>query len=261
MNYFVEGLQGSGKTTFAQRLLEQLPDGQVFREGDFSPVELAWCAYTTEDQYDRLLAEYPALRAEIRGKTVAEGECRVTCYTKIATDIPGFYQNWEQFEIYNGRLDRAVFENVVFGRFRRWNGKRQIFECSIFQNIVENQILYLMMRDEEILDFYRRLKGVLAGRDYRIVYLDMEDIAGGIDVVRKERLDERGNEAWFSLMCSYLEESPYGKEHALEGLDGLLVHLEHRRALEHRIMKEVFEENSVMLKAKRYTAQDIGKIL
>ncbi len=43
-NYFVEGLQGAGKTTFVQKLSDKLEDYQVFREGDFSPVELAWCA-------------------------------------------------------------------------------------------------------------------------------------------------------------------------------------------------------------------------
>ena len=49
MNYFVEGLQGSGKSTLVQRLSELNPDCTAVREGDYSPVELAWCAYMNEE--------------------------------------------------------------------------------------------------------------------------------------------------------------------------------------------------------------------
>lgn len=257
-NYFVEGLQGAGKTTFVQKLSDKLKDYQVFREGDFSPVELAWCAYATEEQYNDILEDYPSIEEEIKAKTVIEGGHRIVCYTKILTDIPGFHKNLEKFEIYNGNLDRESFEKVILERFGRWSGKGQIFECSIFQNIIENQMLYLMMSDEEILDFYRRLKKVLADKPYRIVYLDVEDIPAAIDIIRKERSDDAGNELWFPMMVWYLEESPYGKAHGLTGLEGLLGHLEKRKALEHRIMGEVFRENAVVVRAKGY---EIGEIL
>ena len=156
-NYFIEGLQGAGKSTLVQKLSAHLPEHTVFREGDYSPVELAWCTYTTEAQYQNVLEQYPSLAEEIRAKTVTEGQHRIICYTQILTDVPDFHRNLEKLEIYNGNLDRESFEAVVLERFGRWNGEGQIFECSIFQNIIENQILYLGMKDEEILDFYRRL--------------------------------------------------------------------------------------------------------
>ena len=184
-NYFIEGLQGAGKSTLIQKLSAHLPEHTVFREGDYSPVELAWCTYTTEAQYQNVLAQYPSLAEEIRAKTVTEGQHRIICYTQILTDVPDFHRNLEKLEIYNGNLDRESFEAVVLERFGRWNGEGQIFECSIFQNIIENQILYLGMKDEEILDFYRRLEKILHGRPYRILYLDVEDIAGAIGVIRK----------------------------------------------------------------------------
>ena len=151
-NYFIEGLQGAGKSTFVQRLSEHLTDYEVFHEGDYSPVELAWCAYVTEEQYQGILRQYSSIREEIKAKTVAEGEKKIICYTQILTDVPAFHKNLEKFEIYNGNLNRERFEKVVFKRFRKWDGEGQIFECSVFQNIIENQILYLMMTDEEILD-------------------------------------------------------------------------------------------------------------
>ena len=147
---------------------------------------------------------------------------------------------------------------MIFERFGKWNGTGQIFECSIFQNIIENQMLYFMMTDEEILDFYRRLQNVLADKAYRIIYLDVEDIRGGIDVIRKERSDDNGNELWFPLMLRYLEESPYGKEHMLTGMEGLMAHLERRKDLELRIIGEIFKEESVVIKAKKYTMEDVA---
>lgn len=256
-NYFVEGLQGAGKTTFVQQLSDKLKDYKVFHEGDYSPVELAWCAYVTEEQYHNVLADYPTLNAEIKEKTVSEGNHRIICYTQIVTDVPNFHRNLEKFEIYNGNLDKESFENVIFERFRNWNGEGQIFECSIFQNIIENQMLYLMMTDEEILNFYRRLKSVLTGKLYRIVYLDVDDISGTINIIRKERSDDKGNELWFPLMIRYLEASPYGKEQKLTGLEGLLMHLERRKALELQIIDEVFKENALVVKSKHYTLNDI----
>lgn len=251
-NYFVEGLQGAGKTTFVRHLSNQLKEHKVFYEGDFSPVELAWCAYVTEEQYSNILEKYSSLQEEIRGKTVTEEAHKIICYTQIITDVPGFHKDLEKYEIYNGNLDKASFEAVVLERFGKWNGGGQIFECSIFQNIMENQMLYLQMTEDEILDFYRRLKNVLADKLFRIIYLDVEDIEEVVAVIRRERSDKEGKELWFPLMLRYLEESPYGREHRLAGLTSLLDHLAKRRALEHRIMKEVFPKNAVILKAKNY---------
>lgn len=257
MNYFIEGLQGAGKSTFVQKLSGILADHRVYREGDYSPVELAWCAYATQEQYDRILTDYPSLRSEIIEKTVTEDGHRIICYTQILTEVPDFHRNLEKFEIYNGNLDRDAFERVVFERFGRWRGEGQIFECSVFQNIIENQMLYLMMTDEEILDFYRRLKNILVDKKYRILYLDVDDIAGTIEVIKKERSDENGNELWFPLMIRYLEGSPYGRKHGLTGMAGLVRHLERRRALEHRILDEIFAENSTVVRSKKYDINDI----
>ena len=50
MTYFVEGIQGSGKSTLVKLLSEKCPDHKVLEEGDYSPVELAWCAYMGETE-------------------------------------------------------------------------------------------------------------------------------------------------------------------------------------------------------------------
>lgn len=257
MNYFIEGLQGAGKSTLLQNLSEKLQDHSVFREGDYCPVELAWCAYVTDEQYQSILQTYPDLKEEIVQKTVEEGNNKIICYTQILTDTPGFHKDLEQYEIYNGNLNREAFEQVILDRFAKWTGEKQIFECSIFQNIIENQLLYLCMTEEEILSFYRKVKQVLESKEFQILYLDVEDIHNTIEIIRTERSDENGNELWFPLMIRYIEESPYGKEHHLKGMEGLLTHLERRKALEHRIIDEIFSEHTILLKSKDYDLRTI----
>lgn len=252
MNYFIEGLQGAGKSTLLQNLSEKLQNYCVFREGDYCPVELAWCSYVTNEQYQSILQTYPNLQNEIIDKTVEEYNNKIICYTQILTDTPGFHKDLEQYEIYNGNLDKEAFEQVILERFSKWTGKKQIFECSIFQNIIENQLLYLCMTEEEILSFYRKVKQVLKNKEFQILYLDVEDIQNAIEIIRKERSDENGNELWFPLMIRYIEESPYGKEHHLKGMEGLLTHLERRKAVEHRIIDEIFSEHTILLKSKDY---------
>lgn len=51
-------------------------------------------------------------------------------------------------------------------------------------------------------------------------------------------------------MVRYLEESPYGKQTGLAGMDGLVVHLARRQALELRILRELFPQESRVMKAK-----------
>ena len=169
----------------------------------------------------------------------------------------GFHKDLEKYEIYNGNQEKEPFEKSILERFAKWDGEGQSFECSVFQNIIENQMLYLMMTENEILDFYQRLKAVLSDKQYKIIYLDVADIQGAIEVIRKERSDEEENELWFPLMIKYLQESPCGKERGLTGLEGLLVHLEKRKALEHRTIDEIFKENTFVVHAKHYVLEDI----
>ncbi|MBO5987722.1 MAG: hypothetical protein J6Q02_13175 [Lachnospiraceae bacterium] len=295
MNYFVEGLQGAGKSTLVGKLSEKFPQHQVFREGDYNPVELAWCSYLTKEQYEAALGRYETLAAEMKEKTTFEPADKIQAmaggayeaqtgamaaaggayeaqsealsgagstvdryvltYTRILTDIPGFHKDLEDYEIYNGRIPREEFEQIILSRYARWHGEDQIFECSILQNIVENQILFYEMTDDEIVEFYKRLADVIRDRDFKILYLEVAWVAGALEIIRRERVDADGNEMWFPLMIGFLENCPHGKHHGLKGFDGLVKHLEHRKNLELRILREAFPEHAVILKSKEYNLE------
>ena len=250
MNLFIEGLQGSGKSTLVKKISEANRAYSPVMEGDYSPVELSWCAWVDEETYRAILRRYDSIRSQIEQKTVAEGDKRIVCYTKIRTDVPGFYKDLEQYEIYNGRRTFEEFRSIVLTRYKNWHDDRKIYECSLLQNIVEDMILFRQASDEEILGFYKEVREALNGREFRVVYLETEDIRSSIDAVRRERVDGQGSERWFSMVCEYFNASPYAREHGLRDFEGFVTHLTHRQALELRICREIFPEQAIFLKSK-----------
>ncbi len=252
MNFLVEGLQGSGKSTLVNKLSSIYKDYGIIQEGDYSPIELAWCAYLSEHEYQKVLEKYPSLISDIQEKTYREDNHVVLCYTKIRTSQFEFYKDLGQHEIYNNRVSYDYFRQVVLSRFKAWNTNNMIFECSIFQNIIQDMILYRCLSDEEIISFYKLLRETLKDKSYHIFYLKSSDIKGNLNIVRKERTDDKGKEVWFPLMLGYFNNSPYAKNNGLSGERELIRHFVRRQELELRILEEVFNDKCTILNAKNY---------
>ena len=260
-NIWIEGLQGSGKSTLLQELVNLHPDYKVCREGDYSPVELAWCTWMDEEQYEAVLTRYATISEEIKQYTVQEGDRFVVMYTRILTDIPGFHRDLEQYEIYNGRKSFAEINDIVTSRYKAFHDTGYVFECSFLQNLTEDLILFHEKSDEEILEVYREFFAALDKESFRLVYLYCDNIEENIRIISKERSDTDGTPLWLPMMLEYLKNSPYGKKHGLESFDGLIAHLKHRQELELRIIKEIVGERAVILPSKHWTREALSAIL
>ena len=256
MNYLVEGLQGSGKSTFVGKLSEKYPGYTVYREGDYSPIELAWCALVSKEKYEEILDKYSDLKPQIEEKSHEENGNVIVCYTKVVTDRREFYQELEEYEIYNGRKTSDEFRSIVLNRYKRWEGDDSIFECSLFQNTVEDMILYRNATDEEIFELYKETAKTLEGKKIHIAYIKTEDIKANIDVIRKERSDDKGNELWFPLMLQFFDNSPFAKANNVSGEQALMDHLKHRQELEIRLCEELFPGKYTILISKGYDQTD-----
>lgn len=256
-NIFVEGIQGMGKSTLVNRIHQEKPELQVCREGDYSPIDLAWCTWMTKEDYESVLERYAEIREEIEKNTVTENGHFIISYTKILTDIPGFHKDLEQYEIYNGRKTFTEWKEIVFSRFEQFNGTGYLFECAIFQNIMEDLILFHELSDEEIIVFYHELFKRIDKENSRIFYLYSENIEENLQIVKKERSDNAGNEMWYPLMLNYLKDSPYGRKFGIQGFDDMVAHFRHRQSLEMRVIKEVLGECAVVLPAKEWELEEI----
>lgn len=257
-NIFVEGIQGMGKSTLINGISKLLPKLHVCREGDYSPVDLAWCAWMSEVDYKAILLKYPEVESEILKNTMKEQEYYIVTYTKIKTEVLGFYKDLECYEIYNGRKSLSELKEIIFNRFRNFTETGYLFECAFFQNIVEDMILFHVLSDEEIIEFYRELFLLLDRKNFLLLYLYSDRLEENLQIIQRERCDEEGNEVWYQLMLDYIIKSLYGKKHGYSGEKDLINHLKHRQELELSIIKEVLGEHALILPAKEY---DLEKII
>ena len=73
-NVFVEGIQGMGKSTLVNSIFKAVPEFHVCREGDYSPIDLAWCTWMSKGEYEAVLKCYEPIRDEIIKNTVRDQE-------------------------------------------------------------------------------------------------------------------------------------------------------------------------------------------
>ena len=256
-NIFIEGIQGMGKSTLLNSMVTAIPELHVCREGDYSPIDLAWCTWMTEEEYIQFLKRFEKLQDEIRKNTIEENGHFIVSYTKIITDIPNFHKEAEKFEIYNGRKSLQEMKDIIFDRYRNFKENGYLFECAFFQNIIEDLILFHQLNDDEIVTFYHELFDVMNKEQFLLLYLYSDKLEETITVVKKERCDDKGNEIWFSIMMEYLLHSPFGERNGYSTFDDMISHFKHRQQLELRIIQEVIGERAVILPAKEWKLEEI----
>lgn len=260
-NVFAEGIQGMGKSTLVNRIYSAVPEFQICREGDYSPVDLAWCTWMSKAEYGVVLNRYQPIRDEIVKNTVQEREHFIISYTKIITDMPGFHKDLENYEIYNGRKSFQELKKIIFDRYRNFSGSGYLFECAFFQNIIEDLILFHQLEDEQIVAFYRELYSLVDREQFCLLYLYSDQLEETIETIKKERSDNRGNELWYQLMIEYLKHSPYGAAHSYSDFADMVNHFRHRQQLELRIIREVIGDRAVILPAKKWELDEVLAVI
>lgn len=250
-----------GKSTLVNSLFSAIPELHVCREGDYSPVDLAWCTWMSKEEYEAVLKRYEPIRDEIIKNTVQDQNHFVVSYTKIITDIPNFHKELEEYEVYNGRKSLQELKEIVFTRYRNFSETGYLFECSFFQNIMEDLILFHQLSDDEIVDFYRELYSKINREQFLLLYLYSDKLEENIKAIKKERSDNQGNELWYQLMMEYLIHSPYGKRHGYSAFDDMIAHFRYRQQLELRVIREIIGDRAMILPAKEWKIEEIIKFL
>jgi len=251
-NIFVEGIQGMGKSTLVNRISREVTQYRVCREGDYSPMDLAWCTWMTKEEYESVLLHYEAIKEEIIKNTTKENDHYIISYTKIITNISNFHKDLEKYEIYNGRKSFEEMKEIILTRYNNFREMGYLLECAFFQNIIEDLILFHLLNDDEIVDFYRELYQCVDRQQFVLLYLYSDNVKENIDIIRKERSDNMGNELWYNMMLEYFIHSPYGEKHRCSNFEDMIAHFKHRQQLELRIINEVIGDNAIILPAKQW---------
>lgn len=243
MNIFIEGIPGSGKSTFLKKLASENKSYTAYYEGDLSPIELAWCAYLDDKEYNSLLCKYQNSANDIRKNTIIERDGKkykyIVSYTKIDLQTPEMFSDFEKYEIYGGRLEIRKFLDVIKKRYTSYYGNKKLFECAMLQNIVDEVLLFSDLNDNDIINFYDGLVKDFKF-DYFIYYFEPGNIMKALEKISNERINENGDKVWLNSVINYIKGTKYGKKNDVSTITDLAKYYEKRISLEKKILKKVF---------------------
>lgn len=200
--------------------------------------------------------DWPELELNIKENSKREGSHYIVSYTRIHTENRDFYTYMEQYEIYGGRKNIAEFSEIVLERFRRFNETGNVFECAFFQNIIEELMLFAEYDESQILDFYSKLIHNISG-EFLVIRLVSNDIESSINQIKKERINQQGEEVWYHLMMNYLNQSPYGRHHNFADFNDMLKHFHSRISFEEKISNELLHNRCIDIESKNKRMEDI----
>jgi hypothetical protein len=244
----IEGIPGSGKTTFARKIAEWYRDFGItvnlYVEGQQHPADLGWNACIPLAEYDKILRRYESLGDEIKRNTSYEGDIAIVAYTQVKTENREFYQELEAYEVYDGRAPDETFFDMHYNRWRTFGQNMadkdeiNIFECAFMQNHI-NELLFWRNADEDaIVAHHNRLIESVKQLSPVLIYLAQPDTRETILRIAKERVSERHGD-WIDRCISYCENSPFGKRHNIKGFDGAIEFFVIRKQLEIKIHNQL----------------------
>jgi hypothetical protein len=253
---FIEGLPGSGKTTFAKKIHQAYQNHNqnvhLYKEGDQHPIDLAWIAIFDQKQYDNLLIQFPSLKNQIESQVVKEGNQYYLAYTKIKIDAStkDFFDVCENHEIYK-KDDLSEFLNIHLKRYKNFIDKHKtkddvyIFECILIQNHINELLLKHGYKSEQIYQYFIELMEPIKEVDYEILYIQQLDVGKTLKRITEERrtTDKALYRDWIDLVIDYISNTPYGSDY--KDFSGCLSYFEIRLKEEIKLLEKLKDHISI----------------
>lgn len=233
MNIFVEGIFESDRINLIKTILKENKSYSAFLKNDISPIGLSYCAYMNEEKYNYFLEKYPNYAFEIKRNTYySYNDFHYTiAYNKMKIDDINLYKELASFSLYDGKYDPKEFLEIVREKFSCYYGYEKVFESSLFENVIDELLLYSDYSDEDIVEFYEELVKNFNFK-YFIYYIEPDDI--------KSSIIEKYNEEIIEVMIRYFKTTKYGKDYNVNSLDDLVKYFEKRIDIEKIILSRVF---------------------
>lgn len=264
----IEGLPGAGKTTMARKIGECLKTRlskedastqvKVYCEGDLHPTDMAWCACVPTQELATIYKHYPAYQEVIEKnmsmERIEEKDYAVIAYTAfdIAKEDSSLFSLLESYEIYDGRVNADTFMGIHRKRWERFANQRvnrdeiNIFECTFFQNAINELLLFDKKKEADIERYLRSIVKHIKQLSPVLIYLEHEDLEASLTQISEERINPETKEReWEKRVAEYIEQSPYGKVHGYTGVSGMHQYFADRYVMERNLLEHLADKMEV----------------
>jgi hypothetical protein len=233
----VEGLPGAGKSTVAHGLAEWLgSQGQAamsWPEGRADhPVDFEHVALLDAPTWERVRAGFPEWESALLSVSDRVDEVLVVKHGLV----PGLPQELgdelRRSDAYDGPITVERHSRTLTDSWRRFGAappppEVQVWECVLIQNPV---CAFIARLDEPPATLEHHVQGLVeAVQAHRpaLVYLDVGDPLPALERAARERPDD-----WLQFAIGYHTDQGYGLRHGLDGFDGYVEFMRHRRVIE-----------------------------
>ncbi len=231
---FIEGLPGSGKTTFAKRLNTELNTRgytvKQYSEGELNPIDLAWCALLTEEDFKTLTKKHPLLKHEFVKHSVKLDNTYAFAYTQCdhAYTTKAFYEDLEQYEIYRTK-DIDYFMSMHLKLWKQFDKNAKDDTIYIFESIyIQNHINELMLKYDYSNDDIETYLTTLMQNFNRITpvlcHIEQKHVEATIGKMAKERVskDKTKYNDWIDNVITYIGNQPYAEKYNYTDYPGII---------------------------------------
>ena len=197
----IEGVAGTGKTTFMHRLKADLETVgytvHTYDEGTHPYLDLAYSAILTFEAKQALIQQFPALESEINRLAVNVGDKVILPYTKIEPTriTQSFIETCEKHNVHLND-DFTRYKAVYEALWRHYKGLKpngiHIITGVFMQN--HHDFLHLKKKRKvaEIISFYQRFINLL---DPIVTHIEHDDVAAAINRVLAIR--DASDDLWY----------------------------------------------------------------
>lgn len=246
----IEGIPGSGKTTYAQRIEKYLNEtglkSKCILEGELHPADFAWCGIFSEEEFIQLKQLYPDYSTQLDRVSARENNKFIIPYLELTPRNKKLISYIEQREPYSGRVSADEFMSLNLERWLTFSKKAMsgeqiyIFESVFLQNNINELMLFHNSSYEYVLKYIREISDSVRCLDPILIYFEQSDVRETINRVANSRISRyKDSPGWIDRVNEYIASSPYGKHNGLSESNATVEYMKIRAGLEKNIIKEL----------------------
>ena len=244
----LEGLPGSGKTTYLRRLKND-PKTPFFirkyEEGELNPIDLGYCAVMSKATYAQLLDDFHDIKQEIKDVSRVHDDFFITAYTKVFRPSfdDAFYQAFGQYELHR-YADFKTFKATymkLWQSFAKTYDKNSLylFGGAVLQNHFELLLLHYKLDFDAMQSYFKAMIKALAPLNPLILYIKETDIKKTIFTTAEKRKtsDKEHFKDWIDMVIESFKAFPSAKEKGYVGFEGALKFYHDEQRFELNLLK------------------------